>query len=203
MTIGTQLYMSPEQIEGTKVDGRSDVYSVGVVLYQMVTDRPPFEGDEPLTIAFKHVHKEPQPPRDLNEVLPPEWDTVILRALAKSPADRFQTAAAMREAVEALPTDARNVATVALPSPTMAVKRPAPADTTGDEIPDRAAAQPNESQQEQVARAEKAPGTSEPLPVSTATRNRGHVSTRWIAVGGVLGVLVLAVAAFALLRSGG
>jgi serine/threonine protein kinase len=104
VTIGTPLYMAPEQIEGQKVDGRADIYSFGAVLYQMVTGRPPFEGEDPLTVAFKHVHKAPQPPSEVNADVPEDWEAVILKALAKDPADRFQTAAALEEAVGTLRT---------------------------------------------------------------------------------------------------
>ncbi|MBV9280915.1 MAG: serine/threonine protein kinase, partial [Chloroflexi bacterium] len=95
MTIGTPLYMAPEQIEGHKVDGRADIYSFGAVLYQMVTGRPPFEGEDPLTVAFKHVHKAPQPPKEVNANVPDDWEELILKALAKDPSERFQTAAAL------------------------------------------------------------------------------------------------------------
>ena len=104
MSIGTPLYMAPEQIEGQKVDGRADLYSFGAVMYQMVTGHPPFEGEDPLTIAFKHVHKAPQPPREVNADVPEDWEVLILKALAKDPSDRFQTAAALEEAVATLGT---------------------------------------------------------------------------------------------------
>ena len=106
-TMGTPLYMAPEQIEGQKVDGRADIYSFGAVLYQMVTGRPPFEGADPLTIAFKHVHKAPLPPCDINAHLPEEWEGVILKALAKDPKHRFQTVAALEEAIAPLPVAAQ------------------------------------------------------------------------------------------------
>ena len=97
--MGTPVYMSPEQIEGQRVDGRSDLYSFGVVLYHMVTGKPPFEGPDPLSIAFKHVHKAPQPPGDLNDSLPEDWEALILKCLAKNPAHRYQTATALEEAI--------------------------------------------------------------------------------------------------------
>jgi hypothetical protein len=101
-SIGTPLYMAPEQIEGAKVDGRADIYSLGTVLYQMVTGQPPFQGDDPLTVAFKHVHKAPQPPSELNANVPEDWEGLILKCLAKDPGDRFQTAAALQEAMVTL-----------------------------------------------------------------------------------------------------
>lgn len=102
MSIGTPLYMAPEQIEGQKVDGRADIYSFGAVLYQMVTGQPPFEGDDPLTIAFKHVHKAPRKPQELAADIPDDWEAVILKCLSKDPGDRFQTATALHDAIQAL-----------------------------------------------------------------------------------------------------
>jgi serine/threonine protein kinase/DNA-binding beta-propeller fold protein YncE len=102
MTLGTPLYMAPEQIEGRRVDGRADLYSLGAMLYHLVTRRPPFEGDDPLSIAFRHVQEAPQPPREVNGRVPADWEALILKALAKDPAERFQTAAAMEEAIAAL-----------------------------------------------------------------------------------------------------
>ena len=110
MSIGTPLYMAPEQIEGLKVDARADIYSLGAVLYQMVAGRPPFEGEDPLTIAFKHVHKAPQPPSEVGPAVPAAWEAIILKALAKDPAERFQTAGDLRDAIAALPADERDVA---------------------------------------------------------------------------------------------
>jgi DNA-binding beta-propeller fold protein YncE len=104
LTMGTPYYMAPDQIEGRRIDGRADVYSLGAVLYQLVTGRPPFEGDDPLTIAFKHVHQTPQPPSEIKADLPADWEALILKALAKDPAERFQTALTMGEAIAALST---------------------------------------------------------------------------------------------------
>ncbi|GAC1631886.1 MAG: hypothetical protein NVS4B2_16260 [Chloroflexota bacterium] len=101
-SIGTPLYMSPEQVEGRPIDGRTDIYSAGVVLYHIVTGRPPFEGDDPISVAFKHVHKAPQLPSLINADVPPDWEKLILRALAKDPADRFQSADAMYQALAVL-----------------------------------------------------------------------------------------------------
>lgn len=110
MSIGTPLYMAPEQIEGQKVDGRADIYSFGAVMYQMVTGRPPFDGDDPLTVAFKHVHKAPQPPSEVNADVPSDWEALILKTLSKDPGDRFQTAQALLEAVSSLGSEAGEAA---------------------------------------------------------------------------------------------
>ncbi|MGO8875971.1 MAG: Stk1 family PASTA domain-containing Ser/Thr kinase [Acidimicrobiales bacterium] len=92
LVMGTATYFSPEQAQGLGVDGRSDVYSLGVVLYEMVTGRAPFLADTPVAIAYKHVSEAPVPPRELEPRLAPALEAVIMRALAKNPADRYATA---------------------------------------------------------------------------------------------------------------
>ena len=93
--IGTAQYLSPEQARGAPVDQRSDVYSVGIVLYEMLTGKVPFTGDTPLEIAMKHLSEVPVPPSELRDDVPEDLDLVALRALAKDPEDRYQTAAEM------------------------------------------------------------------------------------------------------------
>jgi len=98
--IGTPAYMSPEQGKGAKVDSRADVYSLGVMLYEMVTGRTPYEAETPLAVVLKHI-TEPLPlPRLVRPDLPEEVERVILRALAKEPDDRFQTAGEMVRALD-------------------------------------------------------------------------------------------------------
>jgi eukaryotic-like serine/threonine-protein kinase len=94
--LGTASYLSPEQAQGQPVDGRSDIYSLGCVLYEMVSGRPPFLGDSPVAVASKQVLEQPIPPSKLNGDVTPELDAVILRALAKNPANRYQSAEEMR-----------------------------------------------------------------------------------------------------------
>jgi eukaryotic-like serine/threonine-protein kinase len=93
--IGTAQYLSPEQARGAPVDQRSDVYSVGVVLYEMLTGKVPFTGDTPLEIAMKHLSEVPVPPSETRPEVPEDLDSVVLRALAKDPEDRYQTAEEM------------------------------------------------------------------------------------------------------------
>jgi eukaryotic-like serine/threonine-protein kinase len=94
--IGTAQYLSPEQARGEKVDARSDVYSLGCVLYEMLTGEPPFVGDSPVAVAYQHVREDPVPPSLRHEGISPELDAVVLKALAKNPDNRYQTAAEMR-----------------------------------------------------------------------------------------------------------
>jgi eukaryotic-like serine/threonine-protein kinase len=94
--IGTAQYLSPEQARGERVDSRSDLYSAGCLLYELLTGRPPFTGDSPVAIAYQHVRENPVPPSRVDPDVPAWADAVVLRAMAKSPADRYQTAADMR-----------------------------------------------------------------------------------------------------------
>jgi eukaryotic-like serine/threonine-protein kinase len=94
--IGTAQYLSPEQARGEKVDARSDVYSLGCVLYEIVTGEPPFTGDSPVAVAYQHVREDPVPPSQRHKDISPELDAVVLKALAKNPDNRYQSAAEMR-----------------------------------------------------------------------------------------------------------
>ncbi|WP_031109375.1 protein kinase domain-containing protein [Streptomyces sp. NRRL S-146] len=97
MVVGTPQYLSPEQALGRGVDARSDLYSVGIMLFQLVTGRLPFEADSPLAIAYAHVQEEPPVPSSINRSLPPAVDALIARALKKNPNERFPSAEAMRD----------------------------------------------------------------------------------------------------------
>jgi serine/threonine-protein kinase len=99
--IGTAAYFSPEQAKGEPVDARADLYSTGVVLYELLSGRQPFRGESPVAVAYQHVSEAPVPPSEINATVPRSLDTVVLRALAKDPFQRYQDAAAFREAVDA------------------------------------------------------------------------------------------------------
>jgi serine/threonine-protein kinase len=93
--IGTAQYLSPEQAKGAPVGPTSDIYSIGIVLYEMLTGSVPFTGDTPLEIAMKHLSATPEPPSEKRPEVPHELDSIVLRALAKRPEDRYQTAEEM------------------------------------------------------------------------------------------------------------
>jgi eukaryotic-like serine/threonine-protein kinase len=94
--IGTAQYLSPEQARGESVDARSDVYSMGCMLYELVCGAPPFTGDSPVSVAYQHVREDPRLPSSINPEIPPELDAILLKAMSKNPANRYQSAADMR-----------------------------------------------------------------------------------------------------------
>ncbi|WP_295838753.1 Stk1 family PASTA domain-containing Ser/Thr kinase [uncultured Microbacterium sp.] len=98
--VGTAAYFSPEQAKGESVDARADLYSTGVVLYELLTGRTPFRGDTPVAVAYQHVSEAPLPPSELDERIPRALDAIVLRALAKDPFQRPQDAASFREALD-------------------------------------------------------------------------------------------------------
>ncbi|MFD3614492.1 Stk1 family PASTA domain-containing Ser/Thr kinase [Streptomyces sp. NPDC058676] len=99
--IGTAQYLSPEQAKGEQVDARSDLYSTGCLLYELLTVRPPFVGDSPVAVAYQHVREEPQAPSVFDPELTPEMDAIVLKALVKDPNYRYQSADEMRVDIEA------------------------------------------------------------------------------------------------------
>jgi beta-lactam-binding protein with PASTA domain/tRNA A-37 threonylcarbamoyl transferase component Bud32 len=98
--IGTAQYLSPEQARGERVDARSDLYSTGCLMYELLVGRPPFTGDSPVAIAYQHVRENPIPPSHIDPALPPWADSIVLRAMAKSPNDRYQSAAEMQADIQ-------------------------------------------------------------------------------------------------------
>jgi beta-lactam-binding protein with PASTA domain/predicted Ser/Thr protein kinase len=100
--MGTAQYLSPEQARGAPVAAPSDLYSAGVVLYEMLTGKTPFNGDTPIEIAMKHLNEAPRPPSELRSEIPAELDLIVLRALAKDPHDRYQSAEEFSEDLDRL-----------------------------------------------------------------------------------------------------
>src|SRR3954467_14358905 len=98
--IGTAHYLSPEQARGEHVDARSDVYSAGCMLYELITGAPPFSGDTAVAVAYQHVREDPVPPSRVESDVPAAVNAIVLKAMAKNPANRYQTAADMRADIE-------------------------------------------------------------------------------------------------------
>jgi beta-lactam-binding protein with PASTA domain len=122
--IGTAQYLSPEQARGETVDARSDVYSTGCLLYELVTGAPPFQGDSPVAVAYQHVRENAAPPSSRNAEIPPALDSIVMKALAKNQLNRYQSAGDMRTdlqralanqpvAAEAVMTDAERTQFIA------------------------------------------------------------------------------------------
>ncbi len=112
--IGTAQYLSPEQARGERVDARSDLYSAGCLLYELLTGRPPFTGDSPVAIAYQHVREQPVPPSRVDPEIPGWADAIVLKAMAKDPGDRYQSAGEMRNDIQ------RALSGVPVAAPTLA-----------------------------------------------------------------------------------
>lgn len=154
--LGTALYLSPEQATGEPVTPASDLYSVGVMMYEMATGRPPFNGDNAIALGMMHVHRTPPPPRGLVPGLPEGLEAVILKALSKSPSDRYASAAEFIDALDALTATASLARTAAAP----VVGREAPVEKTSIRPP-AAAGGPAAAARPAVPRLAREPGTSE------------------------------------------
>jgi serine/threonine-protein kinase len=113
--IGTPQYLSPEQIRGETVDRRADIYATGCLLYELLAGRPPFQGDEPVSLAYQHVREIPVPPSRLDPIVSPDMDAIVLKALEKDPANRYQTAKEMADDITRLLTGQQVTAVLPLP----------------------------------------------------------------------------------------
>jgi serine/threonine protein kinase len=108
MTLGTVQYYAPEQAQGEIVNPAADVYALGIVMYEMLTGRPPFEGDTPVAVAMQHIQDAPQPPRQLNPNIPPALEEIILRCLQKTPEMRYRDGAQLARTLESLGEEERS-----------------------------------------------------------------------------------------------
>ncbi|MFA5707276.1 Stk1 family PASTA domain-containing Ser/Thr kinase [Mycolicibacterium sp.] len=167
--IGTAQYLSPEQARGESVDARSDVYSLGCVLYEMLTGEAPFVGDSPVAVAYQHVREDAVPPSQRHAGIPAELDAVVLKALAKNPDNRYQTAAEMRADLVRVHNGEHPEAPKVLTDAEKTSMLSAPSDYRGD-------------QTEQIPNAVRYPGE----------RGGGSVA-RWLVAVAVLAVLTVVV----------
>ncbi|OYN89466.1 Stk1 family PASTA domain-containing Ser/Thr kinase [Parenemella sanctibonifatiensis] len=161
--IGTAQYLSPEQARGESVDARSDIYSAGCLLYELLTGRPPFQGDSPVSVAYQHVREIPQPPSHLDPAITPDMDAIVLKSLAKDPAERFQSAQEMRSDIARLLAGQAVTAVIPAsatspdPDPTQALA-PAPAYAAAPAAaPVTPAANPEEEDEDEEEKGSKAP----------------------------------------------
>jgi serine/threonine-protein kinase len=169
--IGTAQYLSPEQAHGDKVDARSDVYSLGCVLYEMLTGEPPFTGDTPLSVAYQHVRKTPTRPSARRSGISPELDAVVLKSLAKNPERRYQSAAEMRNDLIRVHAGEAPLATPPAP----------PGDA--DRLDDLDDTQPAHSGGPRTSELRAVPQPDAPVP----TRSR----SRWLVAGAIAVVLAI------------
>jgi beta-lactam-binding protein with PASTA domain/predicted Ser/Thr protein kinase len=176
--IGTAQYLSPEQARGAPVDQTSDLYSTGIVLYELLTAHVPFNGETPVEIAMKHLSEVPDAPSELRREVPDDLDLVVLRALSKEPADRYQSAAAMDADLETVahgghvPVETAEAATMVIGGRTV--------DSTGVT---------------QVTRRARTAGAGYPPPFDPTRRRRGAA---WPWLAGVGALLLAIVAGFLL-----
>ncbi|HXR40017.1 MAG TPA: protein kinase [Terracidiphilus sp.] len=199
MTIGSVYYMSPEQVRGGTVDSRSDLYSFGITLYESLTGRKPFQADTSFSVLNAQLNEAPVPPIEVNTGLSPELNSIVLRALAKSPADRFQTAQEFHDALKALrePMASRPAAQpvaqpmVFTPVPTV-VAAPATPSAGFTPVP---TATPVPAQTVATA-----PPPFVPVPAATPVAGRAAKSHRglWIGMGALAAILALVAIAWAL-----
>ena len=139
--MGTAQYLSPEQARGEVVDARSDLYSAGCLLYELLTGRPPFQGENAVSVAYQHVSENPVPPSQVDPAVPPALDGLVMKALAKNPADRYQTAREFKADVDR----AMAGVPVGAPVPQMRATVPAATATTAAMPPVAGAQKPADS----------------------------------------------------------
>ncbi len=222
-TLGSTNYMSPEQVKGERTDERSDLYSLGISLYELVTASRPFQGDTSYALMAAHVNQQPRPPIELQPGMPVGLNQIILTAIEKNPAQRFQTADAFRNAVknvmrelqesktvfqasrDSTPSGSRTPLPQARPGP---ITRPKPAGVTPTPVPLATrivVPPPAAAPATQMAAAPVAPPAAEPVPAPSAAPAQARQTAvhrgLYMGLGAALVAVVLIAAAFYLPKS--
>jgi eukaryotic-like serine/threonine-protein kinase len=203
-TLGSLNYMPPEQVRGETADARSDIYSFGVSLYEMLTGKLPFHGDSQYSLMTAHLNSNPPAPITLRSDLPPSLSEIIMMAMAKEPADRFQSAEAFRNALKSVPVlPAPMASTTVTPTPkpkpvssaTTLVETPLPPRASTSAMPPptpmptpapRATPTPTPGSAQALP-----PTVPQPLPVPPSARSGSSSRGLWLALGSLVGVGVL------------
>ncbi|QNE19918.1 Stk1 family PASTA domain-containing Ser/Thr kinase [Kribbella qitaiheensis] len=186
--IGTAQYLSPEQARGETVDARSDLYSTGCLLYELLVGRPPFVGESPVSVAYQHVREEPLPPSSYDPDIPPEVDAVVLKALTKNREHRYQSASEMRADIHRVLAGQQVTAPMVAVAETRAIQQTAVAPST-------AATQAYRPQQSDLLPPDN--GDDE-VEAARARRNRGLA---YFLLG--LAIVAVAVGAYAIITNMG
>ncbi|HEY7324293.1 MAG TPA: Stk1 family PASTA domain-containing Ser/Thr kinase [Streptosporangiaceae bacterium] len=190
--IGTAQYLSPEQARGERVDARSDLYSTGCLLYELLTGRPPFTGDSPVAIAYQHVKEEPVPPSQVDPEVPPWADAIVLKAMRKDPADRYQSAGEMRNDIQRALSGAPIAA--AMPPPAVYAAGTRRMGGAATQVAGRTAAIPPY---------EYGPSGYGPDGTGPDGPPRRHRAWPWVALATVVAVLVAVIVLLKFVGSGG
>ena len=134
--VGTAQYLSPEQARGEVVDSRSDIYSTGCLLYELLVGRPPFVGDSPFSVAYQHVREQPEPPSAYNSDIDPALDAIVMKSLAKKVEERYQSAAEMDSDIRRYLDGQPVAAPATLVAPVVSAPDPQPTSLFGDRSPE-------------------------------------------------------------------
>ena len=194
--VGTAKYLAPEQVEGGPIDGRADLYSLGVVLYEALTGQPPFAEETDTATALARLHRYPTEPRQLRPEIPVTTEAVVMQAMSRAPGDRFPSAAAMRAALMGAGADPRRAPAAAVAA---AAANPPMAPAPVASPPPRPPAPPVQHAAPPVDHEASDPGSGA-LPLATLETDPPRRSRRWMVI---VVVLLLAVVAGAFALQGG